>query len=456
MNSYLVSSTKKSSGKTTLTIGLTGLAANLNQNVAVFKKGPDYIDPLWLTQASKTFCYNLDFFTMSEAEILKLFKEKTFNANLALTEGNKGLFDGLSVSGKDSNAQLAKLLNLSVILIIDCIGTTRGIAPLLQGYKIFDKKIKYHGVVLNNIAGDRHENKAINAIKEYTDFDVIGSIHKNKELTIIERHLGLEPAFQNNKSKKIITKITKIIKNSVDIKKILRPDPKKKLKNSISKIYINTKKFSGITLGVALDNAFGFYYPDDIEKIRNYGVSVKFFNTLLDKKLPNVDALFIGGGFPETVASKISKNKSLMNDIYAFIDDGRPVYAECGGLMYLCKNINYQKSNYPMVGIIDAKINMFAKPIGRGYVVLNCTNNHLWPISKKNINAHEFHYSDIKFAKKKYKFAYNVKRGHGINGKSDGLLYKNLIATYSHMRDTRQSLWIKNFLTFIFNQRNNE
>ena len=151
-----------------------------------------------------------------------------------------------------------------------------------------------------------------------------------------------------------------------------------------------------------------------------------------------------------------AKNKSLMNDIHAFIDDGRPVYAECGGLMYLCKNINYQKSNYPMVGIIDAKINMFAKPIGRGYVVLNCTNNHLWPISKKNINAHEFHYSDIKFAKKKYKFAYNVKRGHGINGKSDGLLYKNLIATYSHMRDTRQSLWIKNFLTFIFNQRNNE
>jgi len=456
MNSYLVSSTKKSSGKTTLTIGLTGIASNLNQNVAVFKKGPDYIDPLWLKQASKNFCYNLDFFTMSDREILKLFKEKTVNANVSLTEGNKGLFDGLSISGKDSNAQLAKLLNLSVILIIDCIGTTRGIAPLLQGYKNFDKKIKYFGVVLNNIANDRHENKIINSIKEYTDFEIIGSIHKNKELNIIERHLGLEPTFQNNKSIEIINKITKIIKNSVDIKKIFKPNPKKKLRGSISKVYTNKKKFRSIRIGVALDNAFGFYYPDDIEKIRNYGVSIKFFNTLTDKKLPNVDGLFIGGGFPETVANKISRNRLLMKEIYNFIEDGKPVYAECGGLMYLCKNITYNKASYPMVGIIDAKINMFSKPVGRGYVVLNCSDKHPWPISKNNINAHEFHYSDIKFFKKKYKYAYNVKRGHGVNGKSDGILYKNLVATYSHMRDTRQSLWIENFLSFIDKYKRNE
>ena len=204
MNSYLISSTKKSSGKTVFTVGLLGILKNLNLNPSPFKKGPDFIDPLWLSKAAGNPCYNLDFYTSSNLEIKETFRSKILSTNIAIVEGNKGLFDGLSISGSDSNAALAKLLKLEVLLILDCTGTTRGVAPLLNGYRTFDKKVKFKGVILNNISGDRHEGKIISSIKEYTDFNVLGSIQKNTKLEVIERHLGLEPVFQASNSNKII------------------------------------------------------------------------------------------------------------------------------------------------------------------------------------------------------------------------------------------------------------
>ena len=448
MNSYLISSTKKSSGKTIFTLGLLRILKNLGLKPSPFKKGPDFIDPLWLSKAAGTFCYNLDFYTSSHLEIKKTFQSNILKTNFAIVEGNKGLFDGMNISGNDNNAALAKLLKLEVLLILDCTGITRGVAPLLNGYKSFDRKVKFKGVILNNISGDRHEGKFISSIKEYTDFNILGSIQKNSKLEVLERHLGLEPVFQSSNCNKVINQVASIIKSSINLNEIIsRKIKNKKIDKVIPKI--NKPKHKKLKLGIAIDKAFGFYYPDDIEKFKQLGVTLKSFDTIKDKRLPNVDALFIGGGFPEIVALQLSKNMKFKASILSFIESGKPVYAECGGFMYLCEAIIFNNKKYKMVGAIKGTVKMHKKPIGRGYINLNINKQHPWLKSQTEFKAHEFHYSDVELLNNKYKFAYDVKRGYGINGKKDGLVYKNLLASYTHLRDTKQSKWVENFVQFI-------
>lgn len=454
MKSYLISSTKKSSGKTIIATGLCSILSNID-SLAAFKKGPDYIDPLWLSQASKAKCYNLDFFTMTDLEISKLYKTASRGKNISLVEGNKGLFDGVSLNGIDSNASLAHLLKLEVILVLDCSGITRGIAPLLQGYKGFDSKIKYKGIILNNIASERHESKIINAVNEFTKFKVIGSVHKNKKLDIIEKSLGLEPVFQNTHTSKIIKNISSIVKSSIDIKYLVNKSISAKIK-TIPKIVTKHKKYSNLKIGVALDEAFGFYYPDDIDKFKSYGVKIVYFNTLKDKLLPEVDGLFIGGGFPERVTDRLHKNTSMIKSISSFIDSGMPVYAECGGLMYLCESIKVKARKFKMAGIIKGNVEMCDKPVGRGYVELMINKKHPWMNKGDVIKCHEFHYSNIKIKNNSSSYGFKVIRGYGTNGRHDGILYKNLVASYSHLRDTAQSRWIENYLNFIYCIKNNE
>ena len=377
MKSYLIASSKKSSGKTVISTGLSSVIKDIDKSLSIFKKGPDYIDPLWLSKAAKTNCYNLDFYTMTNAEISKLYKSVTIKSNISLIEGNKGLFDGMSLDGSDSNAALAKLLKSEVLLVIDCSGITRGIAPLLSGYENFDKKIKYKGVILNKIASDRHEGKIINAIHEYTNLDVIGSVHKNTKLDIMEQQLGLEPTFLNNSTNKVIKSISSVIKSSVDIDRLIKRNIKNK-KTDKTIIKLTRKRFCDLKIGIAKDNAFGFYYADDIEKLKSYGVQIKYFNTLKDKSLPKVDGVLIGGGFPENVADKLSKNISMKKSVKSFIDSNMPIYVECGGLMYLSKSIKYNSKTYKMVGAINGEVNMLKRPVGRGYVDILTSKNHPW------------------------------------------------------------------------------
>ena len=447
MNSYLITSTKKSSGKTIITIGLSALLNEMKHKLSVFKKGPDYIDPLWISQAAGCRCYNLDFNTMDNNEIKKLYRDKSKYSNINIVEGNKGLFDGVSLDGSDSNAQLAKILNLNTILVIDCSGITRGIAPLVNGYEQFDSKIKYSGIILNNITSDRHEGKIVNALKEYTKLKVIGSVHKNSKLSILEQHLGLEPSFLKSNTK-TIKKISSVIKSSIDYKYLVKDIKKKKIRPLVNRV-TTSSDFSDIKLGIALDSAFGFYYADDIEKIQSLGAKIHYFNTMKHKKLPKVDALLIGGGFPELFSSKLNFNKNMMVSVKDFVESGKPVYAECGGLMYLAKSIKFKNKTVKMVGAINGKVIMHSKPVGRGHVELTQHSKHPWPMRNQKIRAHEFHYSNIILHEKINSFAYKVKRGYGINGKYDGVLYKNLLATYSHLRDTKKTNWIENYLKFI-------
>ena len=451
MNSLFISAAHKSSGKTIFSIGLTRLLSDFNYNVQAFKKGPDYIDPSWLTLASRSKCYNLDFNTQTKSEIKNFFESKKSHFNLI--EGNKGLYDGVSNKGQDDNSALAILLKSPVILIIDTEGITRGIAPLLQGYLNFNKKCNIKGVVLNKVKTERHEGKLINAVNNYTDLKILGSIRKNTELIISERHLGLVPANEKNLAEDKISYLAKIISNSLDIKNFkdigLKIEKQNKIIAERKLNNISTKK--NIKIGIFKDKSFGFYYHDDLENFKKLGVDLVPINSIKEKILPKIDGLFIGGGFPEIYAKQIEKNKSLINSVRKYINDGFPVYAECGGLMYLTKSIKHNKKEFKMAGVLPAKTIMNKRPVGRGHVKVQSLKNHPWGFKNSLIiNAHEFHHADLILDKSKKKsFAYKVNRGHGIDGAFDGFVYKKLLANFSHLRHTRKSPWIKYFVNFV-------
>ena len=446
MGQILISAAHKSSGKTTITTGICAALRTQNKIVQPFKKGPDYIDPMWLSTAAQRNCYNLDFWTQTNEEILQLVSNKSANSDISIIEANKGLHDGLDLHGSNSNAALAKLLNAPVIMVLDCRGTIRGIAPLLLGYQQFDPAVKIKGVILNFVGGARHEKKLRGVIEQYTDLAIVGAIANNEALTLEERYLGLMPSNEDHNAIEKINVISEFIAKHIDLVSlfdIASPCPSLPLKNGFTGNY-------DLTIAYAKDEAFGFYYADDIETFEKLGATLVPFNTLSDSQLPNVDALFIGGGFPEKQIEPLQKNASLRNNILNALNDGLPAYAECGGLMYLSNSIHYQNKSGDMVGFIDANCMMTSTPKGRGYIQFSENNNALWPKQSNTlISAHEFHYSYLEDLSEKSQFAFDIHRGQGIINQQDGLRINNTLACYGHQRHTQQNQWISKFLEFI-------
>ncbi len=442
-SSIYLSAAHKSSGKTVVSLGLCAAFKAQSLKVQAFKKGPDYIDPIWLAQASGNPCYNLDFYTMSEDEISALFYQQ--QSDVTIIEGNKGLYDGMSTIGGDANADMAKLLGTNVVLVIDSNGITRGIAPLLMGYQAFDTNVNIVGVILNKVAGDRHESKLVQAIEHYTDIHVLGAIRRSKALLIDERHLGLTPANELAQSQQFIDSTGKIIADQVDLNKILSLGSKKK---SVAVPAIVTTS-SKLTISVAKDQAFGFYYQDDLDAFKSLGVKIEYFDTLKASELPKCDGLFIGGGFPEMQLESLSGNQPLLDDIKLKIEQGLPTYAECGGLMYLSRKITHQGKSHKMVGVIQADTVMTLKPIGRGYVQLEPCSEHPWENVSNKIYAHEFHYSKLENINPKTRYAYKVLRGVGVDNERDGILTHNLLATYTHLRSVGGNRWVEQFVNFV-------
>jgi len=443
-NGIYLSAAHKSSGKTVVSLGICGALSQRELSVQPFKKGPDYIDPIWLSQASGGACYNLDFYNMSEDEIIQLYQYHNDAADISVVEGNKGLYDGMNVVGGDANADLAKLLNLPVILVVDTIGITRGVAALVKGYQDFDKDVNISGVILNKVAGERHESKLIQAIEYYTDIAVVGSVRRSKELVIDERHLGLRPANETSQSQIFIDSASRLINDQVDLDQIINLESPAKLSKQA---VINVK--SELTVAIAKDVSFGFYYQDDLDKFSELGVKIKYFDTLADSQLPECDALFIGGGFPEMQLPALSSNQSLMRNIKLKIEQGLPSYAECGGLMYLSNQITYKDGTFPMVGVIDADTKMTSKPIGRGYVQLQPKSEHPWSGVADKIFAHEFHYSKLENIDTNTRYAFKVLRGVGVDNMHDGIVKYNLLASYTHLRSLIGNQWVEQFVNFI-------
>lgn len=452
MSYFFISAAHKSSGKTTLSIGLTAALRARDLIIQTYKKGPDYIDPIWLSAASGRSCRNLDFYTMSQQEIEREFAISMRSADIGLIEGNKGLYDGLDLDGSNSNAALAALLQVPVLLVIDARGMTRGIAPLILGYQDFDPNIQIAGVILNKVGGSRHEGKLRNVIEYYTDVPVVGAVHYSRDLNIDERHLGLMPSNEAVRAQEKVALLGSAVTAQVDLDHIVKISADTPVLPEITEPAVARKALSHVTIGYPCDSAFGFYYPGDLEKMKIAGAELIAFDSLHTPHLPNVDGLFIGGGFPECSMQQLEANVTLRADIRQFIESGGPVYAECGGLMYLANSISWQGKSYNMVGALSADAVMHEKPQGRGYVRLKETGASPWPVLQQQpveIAGHEFHYSSLENLDRMYAYAYQVKRGTGIDGMHDGIVYKNLLASYSHLRDAGGNCWTQRFIKHV-------
>lgn len=449
MTQFFISAAHKSSGKTTLSIGLCAAFRQRGLTVQPFKKGPDYIDPMWLSYAAGRDCHNLDFQTMGHAEILNTFGQRGQDSDLSIIEGNKGLYDGLDLEGSNSNAALASLLGSPVILVIDAQGMTRGIAPLILGYQAFEPKINIAGVILNQLGGSRHEAKLRAVIEHYTDVPVIGAVHRDPALKIQERHLGLIPSNEADNVAKQIRHMAEIIAGQVNLD-TLHSIAQRAPRPDFTPAPENPLPATDVRIGIARDAAFGFYYPGDFEAFRQAGAELVPIDTLQDKHLPEIDGLFIGGGFPETQMQALEANHSLRKDIRTAIEADLPVYAECGGLMYLTRSLKWEDKHCEMVGALAADTVMHKRPQGRGYVHMTETRELPWPgSSDAEIHAHEFHYSALENISGEMNFAYKMQRGTGVDGKHDGILYRNVMACYTHLRDVEQNHWVKRFVAFV-------
>lgn len=444
MPRVFISAAHKSSGKTTLTLGLCAALNARGHLVQPFKKGPDYIDPLWLGMAAERPCYNLDFHMMARDEIVRQFASAAVGARISLIEGNKGLYDGLDLDGSNSNAALAKLLSAPVILVIDARGMTRGVAPLILGYQAFDPDIQIAGVILNNLGGSRHESKLRAVIEHYTDVAVIGAVQHDPSMQIAERHLGLVPANEQEAARLSIQHVGERVAEQVDLARFMA------IADSSTPYHaLDTPSKQApaecLRIGIAHDQAFGFYYSEDLDSLRAEGVELIDIDTLKAPELPVLDGLIIGGGFPEVFMDQLESNASLRLQIRHAIEAGLPTYAECGGLMYLSKSLSWQGHTRQMVGLVPGDTVMHERPVGRGYAILKPTGNDRWQESD-NIPAHEFHYSSLENLPADSIYAYHVKRGHGIDGTHDGYQLYNLLAGYVHRRGSGARGWIHPFL----------
>ena len=454
MPRLFVSAAHKSSGKTTVSVGIAAALRARGVVVQPFKKGPDYIDPMWLAAAAGRSCRNLDFHTMAQEEIRAEFAQRSQGAGLALVEGNKGLHDGVSVDGADSNAALAKLLAAPVVLVVDTRGITRGIAPLLHGYREFDPGVRIAGVILNRVAGARHEGKLVHAVRTYTDLPVLGAIGRTPELALDSAHIGLVPTAEIAETGDRVERIAQRIEADVDLDRVRGVADRAGTLDAVPAPRVRPRLASAdpdVRIAVARDAAFCFYYPGDLEALEAAGARLVAFDTLRDPAPPEADGVFIGGGFPERAMDDLEANAPMRVSLGERIAAGLPVYAECGGLMYLARRIRWNERDCEMVGAIPADVVMHPRPRGRGYVVLEPTGDGPWaPAASGPVHAHEFHHSTLEnMAGTHWRYAYRVRRGCGIDGEKDGIVIGSLLASYSHLRDVEGCRWAERFVSYV-------
>ncbi|MCB1801453.1 MAG: cobyrinate a,c-diamide synthase, partial [Gammaproteobacteria bacterium] len=309
------------------------------------------------------------------------------------------------------------------------------------------------GVILNKVGGSRHEAKLRAVIEHYTDVRVIGSVHKSDELVIDERHLGLVPSNEIGSSQGQIARMAELVRQQVDLDALRELAATSRVPAAPGGPLPDVVPVGDtIRLAYANDAAFGFYYAGDLEAMRAAGAELVPFSPLSDTALPLCDGVFLGGGFPETHMQALEENGAMRAALAAYIENDGPVYAECGGLMYLCERLTWNGKTRKMAGVIPAGVSMHRKPQGRGYVRLRETAAHPWPLSvdgSEPVSAHEFHYSALDEVPPGFAFAYEVERGFGLDGAHDGLRYRNLLASYAHLRDTRSHPWAARFVAFV-------
>ncbi len=432
MKRIVLTGTGSGVGKTTIATGIMK-ALSKEHKIQSFKVGPDYIDPSYHNCATGLASRNLDSFFMSEAQIRQSFKNgmQTSKADYGIIEGVRGLYEGLSATtDTGSTASIAKALSAPVILIINSKSLVRSAAAITLGFKQLDPKINIQGVILNNVKSQNHYNKTKEAVEKLVDTPVLGGLIRDDSISMEQRHLGLIPAVEQDRIKTLIDKWGEIIEENIDLDKLMEiMDQSPGIKDSYEPIWSKTRTKSKTTIAIPFDEAFNFYYKENIEALEHNNANIQYFSPIHDEQLPDADGLYIGGGYPEIFKKQLSVNKSMLKSVKQFALDNHPIYAECGGLMYLTKSID----NEPMVDLYPYKSHLTKKVQGLSYTIAKVIQDN--PILKKDTvyHGHEFHYSKVEYTgSNKYDFAFCMQRGVGINGKYDGLLKNNTVASYIH------------------------
>jgi cobyrinic acid a,c-diamide synthase len=464
------------SGKTTVSLGLiAALRSQKGLDVVPFKKGPDYIDAGWMSVAAEGPCYNLDSFLIPGEKILSSFLSHS-TGDIAIIEGNRGLHDGMDAEGSYSTAELSKLLKAPVILVVDCTKMTRTAAALVLGCMNLDRDVRLRGIVLNQVSGSRHESVIREAIERYCAVPVVGAIPRIGAAEFPERHMGLTPHQEHPDVVRAIAFVRDISTKYLDLDVIMKlahdveplgsgegaeqgaqgrhgsareTDTRGQETTSAGPSALRRAPSVPVRIGIIRDSAFQFYYPENFEELTRAGAEIVEVSALAGKPLPDLDALYIGGGFPETHAIALAENIRFRDSLRKAIEEGLPVYAECGGLMYLGEGLLLEGRTYPMAGIFPLVFSLEKKPQAHGYSIAEVVGgNPFYPVGTI-LKGHEFHYSrpvnalDLPEGDGGIAFAFRMKRGQGIQGKMDGICRGNVLATYTHLHALGAEEWVE-------------
>ncbi|MCL6447942.1 MAG: hydrogenobyrinic acid a,c-diamide synthase (glutamine-hydrolyzing) [Armatimonadetes bacterium] len=433
------------SGKTTVAVGLlASLISEKGLTVQPFKKGPDFIDPGWLSRVAGRECRNLDSFLMDRENILASFLTYTAGADLGIVEGAMGLYDGVDLQGSGSTAEIAKIIRAPVVLVVDCTRMTRSVAAVVMGFLHFDPDLKIAGVILNKVARPRHEEMLRAALQTYCGVPVLGAIPKGEKLCIPDRHLGLVPVAENAELVRKIREIGQAASKYLDLDALLKAAADAPALEEKGLFFANPLPVGKVKIGIFKDRAFTFYYPENLEALEACGAEIVAIDSLRDPFLPAVDALYLGGGFPEIFAAELEANAGLRSAVRKAVEDGLPVYAECGGLMYLARELKWQNKTYRMAGALPFDVLLADRPQGHGYEIIEAAGENPFVPVGATIKAHEFHHSRvINLDRSRVRFAFRVLRGWGIDGLNDGLVYKNVLAAYAHIHALATPDWAR-------------
>jgi cobyrinic acid a,c-diamide synthase len=432
----MIAALRGSSGKTLVALGLLSAWEARGLAVAAFKKGPDYIDAAWHTRAGKRPCRNLDAYLMTDEQILRSIGEHGGGADVALIEANHGLFDGMGAEATASSAELAKLLRVPVVLLVDCTKATRTVAAMVLGCQRMDRGVALAGVLLNRVATPRQERAVRAAVEEVCGLPILGSLPRLADLEFPERHLGLLTPAEHPEATLPITLARQAVEAHVDVEAILalaRCAPPL-VWTAEAGWPASAPAVRDARIGVVRDSAFTFYYPENLEALERLGAELVEVNALRDPDLPPLDALYIGGGYPETHAAALAANAGFRRAVGREIEAGLPVIAECGGLLYLGEAYVMDGVAHPMVGVFPVTFELGRRPWGHGYACIEVEEANPFFAPGLVLRGHEFRYSTARPAPgAELRMAFRMHRGYGFDGQQDGLVYKNVLASFCHL-----------------------
>ena len=450
----VVAGLRGGSGKTIISLGIAAAWKRKHIRISPFKKGPDYIDAGWLSLAAGCPCYNLDTFLCTPDVVRDSFLSHSQESDMALVEGNRGLYDGIDTDGSTSTAELAKLLNLPVLLVLDCTKSTRTMAALVMGCQQFDPKIRIIGVILNQVAGKRHQGKVTANIEQFCKIPVFGAIPKLHSDDFPERHMGLVTSAEHRSSVQALDAVCDMANAHIDLDRLydavvqdcrsagITQTKDAAVSRPISPSVPVKHRHQKVTIGVIKDSAFQFYYPDNLEALQKLGAHIEFISPLKQERLPRVDALYMGGGFPETHAPQLTENRSFREHLKRQACNGLPIYSECGGLIFLGQSICLGGREYAMSGILPIWFGLSLKPQGHGYTRVKVVNKNPFFSVGEVLKGHEFRYSKIlKIEYQEPEMAFAMERGKGILDKKDGFHKYNTFGTYTHIHALGSVSW---------------